>query len=122
MTLKELIDEYKTLPNICLQIDYSDKKSVSANNKAVDRMYQIVSILHLEFHQEGLEAFQKLLDINENEINIWAATHLLEKLNPDKINEDKALKIIEKIVLGSSIEARGYSYWIKAWKTKNNKA
>ena len=119
MELGDLIDEYKSLPKICNQIDYSNKSSVIKNNKAVDRMYKIVDTINLHFGKDGVEQFQKLLDIKDSKINVWAATHLLEKLNPDKKNTLKALKIIEQIAKGKDIEALGFSYWLKEWKFKN---
>lgn len=118
MTLDKLIDEYKTLPKICASTNYADKKSVEANNKAVDRMYEIVSLIS-GFGPEGTKIFSALLDIPDDKTNIWAATHLLEKLSFDEPTGRHALQIIEKVANGDDLIATGYRIWLKDYKQKN---
>jgi len=119
MTLDKLIDEYKTLPKICASTNYADKKSVKENNKAVDRMYEIVSLVN-DFGQEGTKMFSLLLDISDNKTNIWAATHLLEKLPFDESKGRLALQIIEKVANGDDLTATGYQMWLKEYELKNS--
>ena len=87
MRIDKLIDEYKNLPKICEQTDYANKISVKANNKAVSQMYKIVDLLNQD--SIGFVKFKELLDITEYKTNLWVATHILEKMNPDKDTERK---------------------------------
>lgn len=119
MNAVELIEEYKRLVRICFEIDYSNKKSVKENNKAVDRMYQIV-ILIKENGQQGITEFQKLLDISEFNTKTWAAIHTLEKLPIDKKTEAKALKIVKDYSKGDSVDAIGTQYWLNEWQRKRS--
>lgn len=118
MTIDELINEYKTLPKICFQTDYSNKKSVRANNKAVTRMYEIVETINKKFDIIGTEQFQKLLDTTDYKTNIWVAIHLLEKLEPDQINKTKALSIINQIAKSNDPDAFAFNQWLKDWNNK----
>ncbi|HEX8269080.1 MAG TPA: hypothetical protein VF581_04240 [Flavobacterium sp.] len=116
--LSDLIKEYITATKICYDTDYANKKSVKTNNHAVSRMYKIVEIIALNFGKEGTEEFKKLLDINENKTNIWAATHLLEKLEPEKDLEIKALDIIQEVINKGGVESLGFQYWLMQYKNK----
>ena len=111
MDYDKLIEEYKKLPQICEQIDYSDKKSVRANKKAVKRMYEIVGLISIS-DSARLE-FIKLLDIKDYKIDLWSATHIIEKLNPDITIKQKALSIIEEVAKGEDSLAFGYQMWLK---------
>ena len=119
MTLDKLIDEYKTLPKICALTNYADKKSVKANNKAVDRMYEIVSLVN-DFGPKGTKTFSALLDISDHKTNIWAATHLLEKLAFEEPTGIRALQIIEEVAKGDDLQAAGYQIWLKNYKLSNS--
>ncbi len=114
MEIDNLIEEYRNLPKICAKIDYADKKSVKANNKAVSRMYKIVDLLNQD--SIGFARFKELLDINEYKTNLWVATHILEKMNPEKDTERKALNIIQDAAAGNDILALGYQTWLKNYK------
>lgn len=118
MTINERIERYKNLAAICADMDYADKKSVKAKNKAVDEMYEIVSSLTKDFGENGIREFEKLLNINENKTNVWASVHLLEKLTPSDDTKSQSLKIIYDISLGNSVEALGFRYWLKDWESK----
>lgn len=118
MTLEELIEDYKDQAAICAKINYSIKSTIKDNNKSVHRMYEIVNEIRGKFGQKGIEQFQKLLDIKDNEINVWAATQLLEKLSPDKTTETKAIEIIKQIANSNNTNALGFKYWLKEYETK----
>ena len=108
-TLNELIEEYKRNTLICSKVDYADKKSVQANNKAVSKMYQIVNLIKIGFGEEGVIKFKKLLDITENRTDLWVAVQMLEKFNLDKESETKALKLIREEAKNSM----GMELWLK---------
>ena len=114
LTLDKLIEEYKKMASICYQINYNDMQSVRSNNDAVDRMYEIVDRLKSDFGIEGQDSFKQLLDMEENRTDLWAAVHILEKMNVDIETEKKALKIIEE----EAKESMGMNYWLKEWKEK----
>lgn len=118
MNIDDLIEDYKRQTKICSEIDYSDKNSVKKNNKAVNRMYQIVELISESNKQSEIEEFSKLLNDQENRTNLWSAVHLLEKLNFDKKTEKEALKIIEKAAKGNTSEAIGFQYWLKEYKSE----
>jgi hypothetical protein len=118
MTLDQLIDEYKKLPKVCALTNYADIKTVAVNNKAVERMYEIVSSV-AEFGPDGVQKFADLLDISEHDTKVWAATHFLEKLSFDELTGRRALNIIETVANGRGIQATGYKLWLKDFKTKN---
>ncbi len=121
MTTDELIEEYKSLTRNCYHVDYGDKKAVKRNNDSVTRMYQIVETINNEFGTEGILKLKPLLDIADFQINLWIATHLLEKVSLDTQTEKKALDIIERVATGDDALALGYQYWIKDWKLKRSK-
>lgn len=121
MTADELVEEYKTLPRNCFQIDYGDKIALKKNNDSVTRMYQIVDTIKNEFGTDGILKLKPLLDVIEFQTNLWIATHLLEKITLDDQTEKKALSIIEKVAAGDDTLALGYRYWMNEWRLKRNK-
>jgi hypothetical protein len=114
MTIVDLIEEYEKMVQICNRINYSDKKSVKNNNKAVKRMYQIVNIIKEEFGKNGIYEFGKLLDNNDERTKIWASVQMLEKMDVDSITEQKALIIIKK----EALQSVGMEYWLKSYQEK----
>jgi hypothetical protein len=118
MPLTNLIDEYKSLAEVCAKIDYSDKKSIRNNNKAVGRMYKIVEKIRDDFGVEGLSQFQELLDVPTYKTNLWVAIQMLEKTTVSREVENKALKIIEEEAKGETTNALGTSIWLKDYKKK----
>lgn len=118
MNLIELIEDYKKMVQICNSIDYSDKKSVKNNNKAVKRMYQIVNIIKEEFGENGIYEFGKLLDNHDDRTKLWASVQMLEKMAVDSITEQKALTIIKK----EALQSIGMEYWLKSYQEKKKNA
>ncbi len=113
-----LIQEYIELTNNCASTDYGDKKSVKLHNKSVDKMYEIAEKIGYEQTTETIDDFAKLLEINENKTNVWAAVHILERIPADKLIEEKALKIIKQQADGDSAEAMGFKIWLDNYKRK----
>jgi len=113
MTLHELIKEYKDQAYICFKIDYADKKSVKSSNDAVKRMYEIVDIIKSQFGVLGINEFSTLLDVKENNIYIWAAPQLLEKMSPSQEIKSKALEIIREVSKEDSVRGIGFRNWLK---------
>jgi len=113
-----LIEEYILLTKTCAKTDYSDSKSVKANNKSVNRMYEIAEKIGYEQTNDSINDFIKLLDIYENKTNIWAATHLLERIPIDERIEKKALEIIENAAKGATSEAMGFRMWLNEYNKK----
>jgi hypothetical protein len=120
MTIQELIKEYRDQVAICSAVDYADKNSVKANNDAVSRMYKIVDTIVSDFGVDGAREFSLLLDVTENETNIWAATHLLEKMKADPAAEKKALAIIKNVAEQNDARGLGYRHWLENWKKKTD--
>ncbi|MCK0158951.1 hypothetical protein MWU65_17320 [Cellulophaga sp. F20128] len=120
MNIEDLINDYKKQTKIYSesQHDYSDKFSVKKCNKAVGRMYQLVQMISKKNNLNEVAKFSELLTEEENRTNIWAAVHLLEKLEYDKTSGENALKIIKKIASGNDAQALGFQYWLKDFKLK----
>lgn len=79
-------------------------------------MYQIVETIYNKFEKEGIIILKPLLDAVDFKINLWIATHLLEKVPLVKETEEKAFSIIEKVAAADDVLVLGYQYWIKEWK------
>ena len=77
-------------------------------------MYEIVGLIS---SSDSVRCeFNKLLDIKDYKIDLWSATHIIEKLNPDSTTRRKALSIIKKIAKGNDSLALGYQMWLKEHK------
>ena len=113
-----LIQEYLELTKVCASTDYADKKSVRLHNKSVDRMYEIAEKIGYEQTTETIDDFAKLLEINENKTNVWAAVHILERIPADNKIEEKALNIIKNQADGDSAEAMGFKIWLDNYQKK----
>ncbi len=116
MNLEQLIKEYKEQSRICANTDYSSVDSVQSHNNAVDRMDEIASTVHSQFGLEGLTRFSSLLDISDNETNVWVAVHMLEKMNLDPQTKEKALSVIEKVANEDTARGLGIRYWLKDYR------
>jgi hypothetical protein len=74
-------------------------------------MYEIVGLISSS--DSAQFEFNKLLDIKDYNIDLWSATHIIEKLNPDLTTKQKALSIIKKVAKGNDSLALGYQMWLK---------
>jgi len=116
--MMNLIQEYLELTKVCASTDYADKKSVKTHNKSVDRMYEIAESIGYEKTTETIDDFAKLLDINDNNTNVWTAVHIIERVPIDKKIEERALKIIKQQAEGNSADAMGFKIWLDNYKKK----
>lgn len=88
-------------------------------------MYKIVDTIVSDFDSSSTKEFSLLLDTRENETNIWAAIHLLEKMKTNPATEEKALMIIKNAMERNYIRGLGCWLWLGEWKNKvesNNSA
>lgn len=113
-----LIQEYIELTKICASTDYSDKKSVKLHNKSVNKMYGIAEKIGYQKKTETIDDFAKILEINENNTNVWAAVHILERIPADKTIKEKAFTIIKQQADGNTAEAMGFRIWLDNYKKK----
>ncbi|MFN9940163.1 MAG: hypothetical protein ACK56I_11890, partial [bacterium] len=60
--------------------DYTDRKTVIANNKAAKRMYEILGIIIADFGEQGVAEFSKLIDCEIDYVKLWASIQLLERV------------------------------------------
>jgi hypothetical protein len=111
MTIVDLIEEYKSNAAICSRIDYNDRKTVGANNRAVKRMYEILSIIITDFGKQGVAEFSKLIDCETDYVNLWASIQLLERATVESDIERKALSVIREEAQSSL----GHQYWLKSY-------
>jgi hypothetical protein len=114
MDLENLLEEYYKCVDICFKIDYTNKKTISDNNRAVKKMYAILNEIK-QNNKEDIKYFYELLD---NEIaRKWFSYQLLELFKVDQKIEKKALKIIKKL----SKKEIGEKYWLNEYKKRKNK-
>lgn len=116
-----LIEEYKALTENCAATDYGDKASVKKHNKSVNRMYEIVEAIKYEQSEKAIQQFTELLYIEDNNTNLWASIHSLERLPIDAATIEMALDIIRAVAQNDSAEAIGYQSWLDNWNQKNKK-
>jgi hypothetical protein len=119
MTFSELVNKYKQQIAICSQIDYDNKKTIIANNRAVHTMYKLIDVLKRDFTGEEVVEFAKLLDMKEHNTNVWVAAQMLERLDLSNDLQIKALTVIKEVAAGDSPEALGFKIWLKNWKTRS---
>jgi hypothetical protein len=119
MKICDLIELYITQSKICSEINFEDKKSVKANNNAIDKMYKIIEDLKNNFSNVEFEEFYLILDIKDFGVNLWGAIHLLEKISLPNIIKNKALKIITNEIKNNESNSYGLQIWLDNW-TKNN--
>ena len=115
MTLDELINEYKKLPQLCFNADYADKKALKRNNDSALRMYEIVGLVRDHYGADGLREISALLDIEDYQTNRWLATQLLERVKLDDEIMVKALSIIKQVAEGDDPSAIGFQIWLQNW-------
>ena len=114
-TLNELVEEYKTLPQFCANVNYADAVAIKKNNQAVKRMIKIVKTIISKFGTAGIHKLEPLLDIEEHRTNLWIATHLLEATEVDQPLEEKALSIIRRVSASDPLLKMGYEHWLKLY-------
>ncbi len=114
-----LIEEYKALTENCAVTDYGDKASVKKHNKSVNRMYEIVEAIKNEQSEKAIKQFTELLYIEDNNTNLWASIHSLERLPIDAATIEMALDIIRAAAQNDSADAIGYQSWLDNWNQKN---
>ena len=113
-----VLDQYRKCAEICSKIDYANKASVRANNRAVDKMYKIVN----EAVKQGQSAVDELtILIDEPLPASWIAHQLLEKATVSPEIEKKCLSIIWKSATqegGKPSQQMGEQMWLKQWHEK----
>jgi hypothetical protein len=116
MMLKEKIEIYKKQAYITSKIDYSNKKTIAENNRAVDKMYKIIKSLE----DSEIESFYILLD--DLYAKKWIAHQLIETQNnlPKDIIK-KCFSIVESLAKENTLESAGEKIWLNEWKTKKYK-
>ena len=113
----ELIQEYRACQAVQSCIDFSSKGSINASNKAADRMRAIATTISKS--PEAVTLFGNLLAAQEPQLQLWAAHHLLEIMNPDNSTKSSALSIIENASRGDDANALGERLWLDAWRSSN---
>lgn len=111
--LEQLITEYLANQELHAAVDFGNKSSVKAGNKAADRMRNIAA--ELREATESTTRFEALLDHPNPMVRKWVAHHLLELMEPSKSAVERSLSIIEQASLGDSAEALGERMWLASW-------
>jgi hypothetical protein len=113
-----MLNQYRKCAEICSNIDYSNKASVKASNRAVDKMYKIV----VEAVKSGPVAVNELASLLDEPLSApWIAHQLLEKTAVSLETERKCLSIIWKLSKeGPGTQQMGEQIWLKRWYEKKS--
>ena len=112
-----MLEEYRECAEICSRINYHDKKTIKANNHAVDKMYRIVE----KAEKKGSASIAELATLlDESGSAEWLSYQLLERASVTPQIERKCLAIIYKLAMGENAEAMGSQMWLKNWYKKKN--
>jgi hypothetical protein len=112
---EDLIEQFKENAKVHFNIDYGNKKSVKAGNKAVDRMFEIAQKLNDSGH---FNEFAALLSCEEDRVNVWTAHMLLERLNATGSIAEEALSVITELANSDDINSFGEKLWLEHWHAK----
>ncbi len=113
-----MLEEYRRCVAICAAIDYADDLSVRANNRAVDRMYEIVR----EAAEAGPDAICRLAALlDEPDPGKYLAHQLVETVELAKETEAKCFSIIEQLAKGNGLDVMGEQMWLKKWKARTGR-
>lgn len=109
----ELLTEYRQLAADCAAIDYSDKRSVRANNRAVKRMYELIR----GAAPAGDSFIAELAQLLDDPVcSSWMAHQLLECCEVSAEIERRCLRVIERL----AEQSMGERLWLKRYhKTRN---
>ena len=119
--LGPLIEEYVSCARECLLTNYESRVSVRAGNRAADRLRSIAKAIAAR-GPRATEGFSLLLSDPDAPQASWAAHHLLELMNPDESQEERALAIITALAEGQTAYALGTRMWLENWRrTRNTK-
>lgn len=113
-----LIREYVAHQLVHAKIDFSNRASVMAGNRAADRMRSIASALSTSV--AGQDAFERLLTSPNSGLALWAAHHLLELMNPAEAVQETALVLIASAAEGDSANALGEAMWLESWHSAHS--
>lgn len=115
-----MIEEYISLANICANTDFADRKAVAKNNKCADKMRKIAKKIGNERNMDSLQMFRELLDVTENEVNLWGAIHWLELIGVDDFTNEKALNIIKNHIKIKGKDYYGFELWLKEYEESHH--
>jgi hypothetical protein len=118
MAKLNMVDQYRKCAEICSKIDYFNKASVRASNRAVNKMYKIV----VEAVKHGPVAVNELNSLLDEPLSApWIAHQLLEKAVVSPEVERKCLSIIWKLsTKGPGTQQMGEQIWLKRWYEKQS--
>ena len=116
-----LVEEYiyNTSKMQMSQHDYGNKKKVAQHNKLVDRNIEIAEAINLQ--DDLKKQFAGLLDLDDMELRVWAAHHMLENMSYDKAMRQKALKVIEYDAVNNpnGVMRLGNQKWLEEYYLAN---
>ena len=118
--IKKLLARYKEFARTHANTDYGDSRSVKRANNAADKML-LIALEASRTGEESLAAFAELLDEPADKIQLWAAHHILERMNPNKPLAQHALSVIQDYSTRDDLGAYGEKMWLSDWKSKQNK-
>ena len=85
----------------------TDERGLKINSLSSDFSYSKTKMI-----------FENTNLFTDNKTNIWAATHLLERIPADKNVEEKALGIIQQVAKGESAKSMGFKIWLENYNEK----
>jgi hypothetical protein len=118
--IKKLVTRYREFAGVHANTDFGDARSVKRANDAADKML-LIALEVSRFGELGLVAFAGLLDDPTDKAEVWAAHHILERMNPDELLAQRALRVIEDYSTSDGLDADGEKLWLEQWKSKQQK-
>ena len=113
--LGPLLEEYVSFAREHRLTNYGSRVSVRAGNHAADRLRSIAKAIAAR-GPRATEAFSHLLSDPDAPQASWAAHHLLELMNPDESQLERALAILTALAEGPTAYALGTRIWLENWR------
>lgn len=112
----DFLEGYLAAAEICARTDFADRASVRRHNHAADKMRQIALLLHERNDKEGFANFARLLAIETNGVQLWAAAHWLELLAAGANNQTADRQALE-LIRNAASQDLGWQYWLHDYET-----
>lgn len=116
MTFDELITEFIHCIEIRKTVDYGDKQSVRAYNRASDRYIKIANRIEDAFPEHRAD-FAALMNSADFDVRSTAAFCVLTNLRYTPEMEAAALKIIREYFRKDPLAAAAKDMWFADWNT-----
>lgn len=110
--LKEIISEYASLAEEHSFLNSFDEKEVKKANSIAKKILNAADLIDV---LNGSSEFEKLLEHKNSGVRSWVVFNLIERMNSNEKQVEKALSVIEKIAKSDSLDSAGAQLWLENW-------